>query len=106
MPWAPEGFTEAISIGDLLLRTAQRTPDADALVFPDQRVTYAELAARARAVARGLMGAGLQGGQKVGYLMANRFDTVATFYGIARAGGMIVPINTRYRARELPFGIA
>ena len=106
MPWAPEGFTEAISIGDLLLRTAQRTPNADALVFPDQRVTYAELAARARAIARGLMGAGLQGGQKVGYLMANSVDTVATFYGIALAGGVIVPINTRYRARELPFVIA
>ena len=36
------------------------------------------------------MGAGLQGGQKVGYLMANSVDTVATFYGIALAGGVIV----------------
>jgi fatty-acyl-CoA synthase len=106
MPWAPEGFTEAISIGDLLLRTAQRTPQADALVFPDERVTYAELAARARVIARGLMATGLEAGQKVGYLMANSVDTVATFYGIALAGGVIVPINTRYRARELPFVIA
>ena len=38
--------------------------------------------------------------------MANSVDTVATFYGIALAGGVIVPINTRYRARELPFVIS
>jgi fatty-acyl-CoA synthase len=106
VPWAPEGFTEAITIGDLLLRTAQRAPDGDALVFPDERVTYAELAGRARQIARGLIGAGLQPGQKVGYLMANSVETVATFYGIALAGGVIVPINTRYRARELPFVIS
>ena len=105
MPWPPEGYTEAISIGDLLLRTAERHPQLDALVFPEQRVTYAELAARARRIARGLIGAGLQPGQKVGYLMANSVDTVATFYAIALAGGVIVPINTRYRARELPFVI-
>jgi acyl-CoA synthetase (AMP-forming)/AMP-acid ligase II len=106
MPWAPEGYTEAISIGDLLLRTAERHPDRDALVFPDRRVSYAELAAQARRIARGLIGAGLEPGQKVGYLMANSVETVATFYAIALAGGVIVPINTRYRARELPFVIA
>jgi acyl-CoA synthetase (AMP-forming)/AMP-acid ligase II len=106
MPWAPEGYTEAISIGDLLLRTAERHPELDALVFPDRRVTYAELATHARRIARGLIGAGLEPGQKVGYLMANSVETVATFYGIALAGGVIVPINTRYRARELPFVIA
>src|SRR5262245_33133136 len=106
MPWAPEGFAEAITIGDLLLRTAQRTPDADALIFPDQRVTYAQLAEQARGIAKGLIGAGLQPGEKVGYLMANSPETVATLYGIALAGGVIVPINTRYRARELPFVIS
>ena len=48
MPWAPEGYTEAISIGDLLLRTAERHPDLDALVFPDQRVTLRRAGRRAR----------------------------------------------------------
>ena len=38
--------------------------------------------------------------------MANSAETVAAFYGIALAGGVIVPINTRYRSRELPFVIA
>jgi fatty-acyl-CoA synthase len=105
MAWEPEGWSEAVTIGDLLLRQAERTPDADALIFPDERVSYAELAARARRIARGLIGAGLQPGDRVGYLMANSPETVAALYGIALAGGVIVPINTRYRARELPFVI-
>jgi len=103
--WEPDGWSEAITIGDLLLRQADRTPDADALVFPDERLTYAQLATRARHVARGLIGAGLRPGEKVGYLMANSPETVAVLYGISLAGGVIVPINTRYRARELPFVI-
>ena len=45
-------WAEAATIGDLLLRTAAAAPERDALVFPDQRVTYAELAARARAASR------------------------------------------------------
>jgi fatty-acyl-CoA synthase len=103
--WDAEGWSEAVTIGDLLLRQAERTPDADALVFPAERLSYAELAARARRIARGLIGAGLRPGDRVGYLMANSPETVAALYGIALAGGVIVPINTRYRARELPFVI-
>jgi fatty-acyl-CoA synthase len=103
--WEPEGWSEAVTIGDLLLRQAERTPDADALVFPHERLSYAELAGRARRIARGLIGAGLRPGDRVGYLMANSPETVAALYGIAIAGGVIVPINTRYRARELPFVI-
>ena len=81
-------------------------PERDALVFPDQRVSYAELAGRARRVARGLIGAGRAARREGRLLMANSVETVATFYGIALAGGVIVPINTRYRARELPFVIS
>jgi len=96
-------WAEAVTIGDLLLRTAADAPERDALVFPDERLTYGELAASARRIARGLIGAGLRPGERVGYFMANSPETVAAFYGIALAGGVIVPVNTRYRAQELPF---
>jgi fatty-acyl-CoA synthase len=103
MGWEIDEWAESITIGDLLLRQAARTPDADALVLPAERRTYAQLAREARAIARGLMGAGVRGGDRVGYLMNNSPETVATLYGIALAGAAVVPINTRYRARELPF---
>jgi fatty-acyl-CoA synthase len=96
-------WAEAATIGDLLLRTAASAPERDALIFPDQRLSYGELAASARRVARALIGAGVRPGDRVAYFMANSPETVAAFYGIALAGAVIVPVNTRYRASELPF---
>jgi acyl-CoA synthetase (AMP-forming)/AMP-acid ligase II len=42
----------------------------------------------------------------VGVLMANSPDAIAAIFGIALAGATVVPINTRYRAVELPFVVA
>ena len=100
-----DGWAEAVTLGDLLLRTAARHPDRDAVVFPSGRLSYGELAGRARELARGLIGLGIGSGEKVGVLMANSPDCVATIYGIALAGATVVPINTRYRAVELPYVI-
>jgi fatty-acyl-CoA synthase len=99
-------WAEAITVGDLLLRTSDSHPDREALVLPGVRLTYADLAEAALSVARGLIGAGLQAGEHVGYLLPNGAGAVAAFYGIALAGGVVVPMNTRYRSHELPFVIA
>jgi fatty-acyl-CoA synthase len=99
-------WAEAITIGDLLLRATDRNPDGDAVVFPGERLSYAELTARARQLARGLIGAGIEPGQRVGVLMANSPDCIAASYAVALLGGVLVPINTRYRSVELPYVIA
>src|SRR3954451_11086047 len=100
-PWS-----EAATLGDLLLKAAARTPDADAIVFPSERLTFAELDARARALASGLIGLGVRPRDRVGVLMANSPDAVASIFAIALAGAVIVPVNTRYRAVELPFVVS
>ena len=97
---------QAISLGDALLRAADATPAADAVVLPDARLTYAELSQRAQVLAAGLIGVGVGRGDRVGVLMANRPDTVATIFAIALAGATVVPINIRYRAVEIPFVVA
>ena len=83
------GWADAVTLGDLMLRTADSRPAADAVVFPQERLTYGELAERACRFARGLIGLGVQPGEKVGVLMANSADCVAAFYAIAlrRRGG-------------------
>ncbi len=96
-------WSEAITLGDLLLRAAAQRPDADGAVFPHERATYAELGSRAWELARGLVGLGVAPGDHVGVLMHNGLDAIATIYGIALAGAVVVPINTRYRAVEIPF---
>ncbi len=97
-PWA-----QASTVGDLLVAAIARDPTGDAVVFPDERLSAEELGARARQIASGLIGLGVQRGDRVGLLMANSPDCVACMFAIALAGAVIVPINTRYRALELPF---
>ena len=100
-PWA-----EAVTLGDLLLRALPASAVADALVFAEERLTFGDLAVRARELARGLIGLGIGSGDRVGLLMANSSDFVATLFAIALAGAVVVPINTRYRTVELPFVVA
>jgi fatty-acyl-CoA synthase len=95
--------SDSITLGDLLLRAAATWPERDAVVFPDERLTYAALADRAEELARGLIGLGVRPREHIGVLMPNAPDTVAVLFAIALAGAVAVPINTRYRAVELPF---
>jgi fatty-acyl-CoA synthase len=96
-------WAEATTLGDLLLRTAQRRPDHEALVFPHARHTYGDVAARAVHAARGLAALGVQRGDRVGLLMPNCPDFVFAFFGAQLLGAVVVPINTRFRVRELRY---
>jgi fatty-acyl-CoA synthase len=97
-PWC-----EAITVGDLLLRAAEADPPADAIVFPDARLSFAGLSSRARLLARGLIRLGVGPRDRVGILMPNSPDCVAALFAVALTGATAVPINIRYRAVELPF---
>src|SRR3954447_7518896 len=101
MSMRPE-WAEAATIGDLLLRTASSAAERDALIFPDQRLSYGELATSARRIARALIGAGVQPGERVAYYMANSPETVAAFYGIALAGAGVGPVHTPHRPSQPP----
>jgi fatty-acyl-CoA synthase len=94
-------WIEATTLGDLLDRRAERTPELDAVVFPDERATYAELAARSDEVARGLIALGVRRGDRVGYFLPDGIDAVAVLFGIAKAGAVVVPINARFKSFEL-----
>jgi acyl-CoA synthetase (AMP-forming)/AMP-acid ligase II len=94
---------EVMPLGHVLLRSARRDPEREAIVFPDVRWTYAELADRAWAVARSLLALGVQPGEHVGILMSNHPDIVASFFGATLAGAVVVPVNARYKSAELEF---
>jgi acyl-CoA synthetase (AMP-forming)/AMP-acid ligase II len=94
------------TIGDLLLTAADEHPDADALVFPDRRFTYGELAERAIERARALKAVGVRPREHVGLLLHTCPEFVEFFFGIALCGAVAVPINARYRAHELRYVVA
>ena len=97
-PW-----TEVSPLGDLLVKSASRNPDRDALVFPESRATYSQLLHGAMAVARGLLAQGVKRGEHVGLLASNSIAFVEAFFGISLMGAVVVPLNVRHKATELAY---
>jgi fatty-acyl-CoA synthase len=96
---------EITTLGDLLLRAANMWPNEEALVFPDQRLSYAQLAQRAKEKARALQGMGIQPGDHVGILAPNLVEVVEVLFAIALSGAVAVLVNARYKTTELAYVI-
>jgi acyl-CoA synthetase (AMP-forming)/AMP-acid ligase II len=90
-----------------MLRIARdEHPDDEALVeygSPDGRVSYAQLWDRASRVAGGLRAAGVQRGDRVALRLPNGNDWVFAFWGTLLAGGVVVPVNTRFAEPEVAY---
>jgi acyl-CoA synthetase (AMP-forming)/AMP-acid ligase II len=97
---------QAQTVADLLLRSSRRYPARNAVAVPDRVWTYRELESHATEVARGLAALGVAPGEHVGLLLPNGLDFVASWFGVALAGAVIVPLNTRYKAPELNYVIS
>src|SRR6185295_14765551 len=69
------------------------------------QLTYAELANRAMLRARSLQALGVRPRDHVGILMHTCAEFVELFFAIAFCGGVIVPINARYKSAELAYVI-
>jgi fatty-acyl-CoA synthase len=91
------------TLGDLLLLAADKHPDTAAIVMPDKRVSYAELAARVMHRARSLRGFGINPGDHVGVLLPTCMDFIETLFAVASLGAVTVPINARYRPPEIAY---
>ena len=89
--------------GRMLRAGAAARGDADALVFPDRRLSHAELYRSARAWAKAFIAMGIQPGQNVGILLTTRPEFVELLFGIVMMGAIAVPVNARYQAHELAF---
>lgn len=79
---------------------ADRHGSRVALRFEGRALTFAELRAASRAAARALVAAGVVKGARVGVLMANRPEWVFAAFGVALAGGVLVPVSTFATAGE------
>jgi amino acid adenylation domain-containing protein len=91
---------------DSLLWSAAERPDHVAVITEGERVTYAELAERARRLARGLQDRGLRRGERVAIYLENGVPTVAAIYGALLAGGSFLVINPQTKADKLTYVLA
>jgi fatty-acyl-CoA synthase len=93
---------EPTTITAVIDRLAESSPEAPAVEFPARRITYRELADSSLLAARRLLAAGLEVGDRVGILLAElNADYLFNALGAARIGAVVVPINARYKTREL-----
>jgi len=80
-----------------------RTPDAVAVVFEDQQLTYEELNTRANRLARYLQALGVDLETLVGICLERSLDMVIGLLGILKAGGAYLPLDPAYPAVHLAF---
>jgi acyl-CoA synthetase (AMP-forming)/AMP-acid ligase II len=86
-----------------LLRTAARFPDRPALRLGDDVMTYAALDDASARVVTYLRSCGVQPGDRVGLMLPNVPQFAVIYYGILRAGAVVVPMNPLLKGREVDF---
>jgi fatty-acyl-CoA synthase len=93
------------TIGANLERTVSRWPEREALVevATGRRWTYAQFDAAVNQVALGLLGCGVDKGDRVGIWAPNCAEWVITQYATAKIGAILVNINPAYRKHELAY---
>jgi acyl-CoA synthetase (AMP-forming)/AMP-acid ligase II len=96
------------SLVEMLRITVDRQPDAEALVEVGnpRRLTYRQLWDAAARVAGGLVDEGVRPGDRVATLLPAGVDWVVGFLGIALAGAVAVPVNTRFAEPEIEYVLA
>ena len=102
---ADNPFAEATAY-EMLAAVAERHGRRTAIVFDDQRISFADLRARVDALAAGLDALGLRRGEALAIWLPNRPLWFVAQYAAARLGVVVVALNPRYRARELVYILA
>jgi long-chain acyl-CoA synthetase len=86
-----------------LIVTAEQHPERPALRFGDSVLTYAELDSLTARLAGRLSDRGLRPGDRVGLMLPNVPEFAVAYYGVLRAGGVVVPMNVLLKQREASF---
>ncbi|WP_422404059.1 amino acid adenylation domain-containing protein, partial [Pseudomonas sp. GZD-209] len=91
------------SVQQLIAEQVARTPDAEALVFGEQRLSYAQLDARANQLAHCLIGQGVGPDVLVGIAAERSVEMVVGLLAILKAGGAYVPLDPEYPSERLSY---
>jgi long-chain acyl-CoA synthetase len=92
-----------LNLASLLEDSARKHPGRDAVVLGDTRLAYASLDALANQVANLLVSRGVRPGDKVALSCPNLPQFPAVYYGILKAGAVVVPLNVLLKGREVAY---
>ncbi len=96
-------LSEQLCIHHLFERQVEQTPDAVALVFEDQSLTFAELNRRANRLAHSLIGLGVGPEVIVGIILERSINMIVAMLGVLKAGGAYLPMDPNNPADRLAF---
>ena len=91
------------NLASILTDTAERHGDRIAVQLDDLELSYALLDEGSARIAGELKARGLQRGDRVGIMLPNVPYFPIAYYGVLRAGGVVVPMNVLLKGREIAF---
>ena len=96
-------MNEATLLPELVAVSADRSPDAVALVAGSESLTYAALARSVARFASGVASLGLGRADRVGIYLEKRFEAVIATFGTVAAGAVFVPLNPLLKADQVAY---
>ncbi len=93
----------SLNLAEAIARSAQEHGDALAVRLDEIQLSYAQLDAMSSQAAAMLREAGVEPGDRVGLMLPNVPAFVVLYYGILRAGGIVVPMNVLLKRREIAY---
>ncbi|HEX6910323.1 MAG TPA: amino acid adenylation domain-containing protein, partial [Longimicrobium sp.] len=97
------GYPTGLRVHDLFAAQAARTPDAPALVFRGESVSYAELDGRVGRLANHLRERGVGPDVRVGVCLERTPELIVSLLAVHRAGGAYVPLDPAYPQERLGY---
>ena len=101
--WVPKTLDPEKPVSEYIREWAKLTPDSVALSFYGRDITYAELNGMIDRVAWGLVGLGVNKGDRVAIHMENCPQFVISYFAAQRAGGVVVAVNPMFKGAELEY---
>ena len=93
----------ASTIGEILPAAARRFGARPALIVGDRSFSFEELQATSDRAAHGLVAAGVKPGDRVALYGPNCWEWLVAYYGIAKTGAVVIPINVMLTPEEVRF---
>jgi acyl-CoA synthetase (AMP-forming)/AMP-acid ligase II len=88
------------TIPEMVLSAADRFGDAEAVVDGPLRLTFTDVVERIRCAAGAFAELGVEKGERVAIWAPNSAEWMIAAFGLMTAGGVLVPVNTRFKAEE------
>jgi long-chain acyl-CoA synthetase len=95
--------TLGLNLVSVFEHSVREVPEKKAIIFGDKSFTYAQVGAMVNKVANALMAKGIKKGDKVALSCLNLPYFPMVYYGILKAGAVVVPLNVLLKGREIAY---